>query len=124
MKVITDVKVIDVPEDCWNYDTYHWESGSGELVSVREMITLKGKRITRYHVEPETGEVLIDYDTVVCATPEVEELLQFSYQDFDNLKSERDSYERIFNKMLNRVTKYETAGWLQRLKYLFTGRME
>lgn len=121
MKVITEVKWIDVPNDIWEIahmklpesrirlDT---ESGTEFMRAeyVREVI--RGTRIKN----PFNG-----IDIILGASVQGSEIIGCAYDSFESMQLNLDSKNRELSARKRDLAKIRSAGFLTRLKWLFAG---
>lgn len=121
MKVITEVKWIEVPHDIWEIAhmqrpefPIRVDTDSGPEAMNAEVVIehIRGMRLRN----PFTGE-----DIILGVSVQGAEVIGCAYEAFEELQAGVDSYRDTANARAREIAWIRSAGFLTRLKWLFTG---
>jgi hypothetical protein len=100
----------DIPMRVYS-DSLLTETVSKNLEISREVI--RGRRFTNTKGE----------QVIIGMTKEVQDTIGLSFEAFENMEKERDIMNSVQKETLKSLKKYSDAGFLKRLRYLFTSRI-
>lgn len=121
MKVITEVKWIEVPHDIWEIAhmqrpefPIRVDTDSGpEAMSAEVVIEhVRGTRLRN----PFTGE-----DIILGISVQGAEVIGCAYEAFEGMQNCMETQRYTIDKLIGAASEIKSAGFLTRLKWLFTG---